>query len=116
MTIQNWSDNIIVAELSDDPQFAEEMASLMDMVKQNCVNVAINLSAVSHLNSSNLSALLRLRKQVLADKYRIILCGVGSRVRGVFGVTGLDKVFEFTDDISTALTSIQIAAGPENAD
>ena len=116
MTIQNWSDNIIVAELSDDPQFTEEMVSLMEMVKQNCVNVAINLSAVSHLNSSNLSALLRLRKQVLAGERRLILCGIDSRVRGVFGITGLDKVFEFTDDISTALTSIQIAAGPGDAD
>ncbi len=116
MTIQNWSDNIIVAELTDDPQFAEEMASLMDMVKQKCVSVVLNLSVISHLNSSNLSALLRLRKQVLAGKCRMILCGAGSRVHGIFGITGLDKVFEFTDDPSTALTSIQIAAGPDDAD
>ncbi|MCK4624629.1 MAG: STAS domain-containing protein [Phycisphaerae bacterium] len=112
MTIQNWSDNIIVAELSNDPQFTEEMVSLTEMVKQNCVNVAINLSAASHLNSSNLSALLRLRKQILAGKCRIILCGVSDRVRNVFSITGLDKVFEFTDDPATALTSIQIATQP----
>ena len=116
MTIQKWSDEIIVAELADDPQFAEEMTSLMEMVKQNCVNVVVNLSAVSHLNSSNLSALLRLRKQVQSGEGRLILCSVGSRVRGVFGVTGLDKIFEFTDDPSTALTSIQIAAKPDDAD
>lgn len=116
MTIQKWSDSIIVAELSDDPQFTEEMVSLTDMVKQNCVNVVINLSAVGHLNSSNLSSLLRLRKQVLAGEGRIILCGIDSRVRTVFSITGLDKVFEFTDDPATALTSIQIAATPEDVD
>lgn len=110
MTIQNWSDNIIVAELANDPQFTEEMVSLTDMVKQKRVNVIINLSAVSHMNSSNLSALLRLRKQVLAGKSRMLLCGVDNRVRTVFSITGLDKVFEFTDDPATALTSIQIAA------
>ena len=116
MTIQNWSDNIIVAELSDDPQFTEEMVSLIEMVKQHCAHVAINLSSVSHLNSSNLSALLRLRKQILAGKCRIILCSIDSRVRNIFDITGLDKVFEFTDDPSTALTSIQIATEPDDAD
>ncbi len=116
MTIQKWSDSIIVAELSDDPQFTEEMVSLTDMVKQNCVNVVINLSAVSHLNSSNLSSLLRLRKQVLAGEGRLILCGIDSRVRTVFIITGLDKVFEFTDNPATALASIQIAATPEDVD
>ncbi len=116
MTIQKWSDNIIVAELSDDPQFTEEMVSLTDMVKQNCVNVVINLSAVSHLNSSNLSSLLRLRKQVLAGEGRIILCGTDSRVRTVFSITGLDKVFEFADNPAIALASIQIAATPEDVD
>ncbi|MDY7010796.1 MAG: STAS domain-containing protein [Planctomycetota bacterium] len=116
MTIQNWSDNIIVAELVDDPQFTDEMVSLTDIVKQNCVNVVINLSAVSHMNSSNLSALLRLRKRVLAGKNRIILCGIDTRVRTVFSITGLDKVFEFADDTATALASIQIAAKPDNAD
>jgi len=116
MTIQNWSDNIIVAELANDPQFTEEMVSLTDMVKQNCVNVVINLSAVSHMNSSNLSALLRLRKQILAGKRRLILCGIDNRGRTVFSITGLDKIFEFTDNPATALASIQIAAKPDDAD
>ena len=115
MTIQNWSNNIIVAELTDDPQFTDEMTELTDMLKAKCAGVAINLAAVSHLNSSNLSALLRLRKLVLAGKCRLILCSVNDHVRSVFGITGLDKVFEFTDDPATALTAIQIANGPEDA-
>ncbi len=109
MTIQKWSDKIIVAELSDDPQFTEEIKSLMDMLEPKCSSVAINLSAVSHLNSSNISALLRIRKRVLAGKCRLLLCSVSERVHSVLTITGLDKIFEFTDDVATALASIQIA-------
>ncbi len=116
MTIQNWSDDIIVAELTDDPQFTDEMTELVDMVKAKCAGVAINLAAVSHLNSSNISSLLRLRKLVLAGECRLLLCSVNDRVRNVFGITGLDKVFEFTDDPATALATIQMADQPEEAD
>ena len=113
MTIQNWSDDMIVAELTDDPQFTDEMTELTDMLKSKCADVVINLASVGHLNSSNLSSLLRLRKLVLAGECRLILCSVNDRVRSVFGITGLDKVFEFTNDPATALTSIQIANDSE---
>ena len=30
MAIQEWSDDIIVADLADDPQFTDEISALMD--------------------------------------------------------------------------------------
>jgi anti-anti-sigma factor len=112
MPIQKWSDEIIVAELTDDPQFAEEMAALTQQLGGKGAHVVVNLSAVSFLNSSNISRLLRLRKQMLGLNRRLILCAVNNQVWGVFLVTGLDKIFEFTGDVSTALASIQLAARP----
>lgn len=112
MTIQKWSDEIIVAEFSDDPQFTDEMGSLIDMVSSRSAHVIINLSAVSHLNSSNISSLLRLRKKLLQDGNRLILCGANNQVFGILEVTGLDDVFEFVEDTPTALAAIHIS-GPE---
>ena len=66
--------------------------------------MALNFAAVGFVNSSNISQLLRLRKHVLAAQKRLILCSVNAQVWGVFQVTGLDKIFEFTNDISTAGT------------
>jgi anti-anti-sigma factor len=111
MTIQNWSEEIIVAEMADDPQFADEMAALAEMLAGKGANVVLNLGAVSFLNSSNISRLLRLRKQMLSGGKRLIICGVNNQVGGVFVVTGLDKIFEFTNDVTTALAKLQLAQG-----
>lgn len=113
MMIQNWSDDIIVAEMGDDPQYSDEMAALAERLTERPANVVLNLGTVSFLNSSNLSRLLRLRKQMLSAERRLIICSVNDQVGGVFVITGLDKIFEFTGDVATALAKIQLAEGPE---
>lgn len=108
MAIQNWSDEITVVELGDDPQFTDEMGALMDILENNATNVALNFAAVGFINSSNVARLLRLRKIMASEKKRLVLCDVNTQVWGVFLVTGLDKIFTFTDDISTALATLQM--------
>jgi anti-anti-sigma factor len=71
-------------------------------------DVIVNLKDVSRLNSSNLAQLLRLRKLVLSRRRRLRICAVGDIVWSVFLMTGLDKLFEFTDDVATSLASLQI--------
>ena len=109
MAIQKWSDNITVVEMTDDPQFTDEIGAVSDSLDDGPTDVVLNLSAVSFLNSSNVARLLRLRKTMLTLGRRMILCGVNAQVWGVFLVTGLDKIFEFTNDVSTALATIQLA-------
>jgi hypothetical protein len=38
----------------------------------------------------------------------LILCAVNTHVWGVFLTTGLNKTFEFADDVSLALAGLQI--------
>ena len=109
MAIQNWSDEITVAELADDPQFTDELNSLEDQLDPKPTSVVLNFAAVSFINSSNVAKLLRLRKMTLGGQKKLILCGVNTQVWGVFLVTGLDKIFDFTNDISTALATLQLA-------
>lgn len=111
MAIQNWSDEITVVELGDDPQYTDELDALMDDLGVRPVDVVLNFAAVGFINSSNVAKLLRLRKMILEGKRRLVLCDVNAQVWGVFLVTGLDKIFEFTNDISTALTTLQMKGG-----
>jgi anti-anti-sigma factor len=113
MTIQNWSDTITVVELTDDPQFTDELNALTEAYEDKPCDIALNMSGVGFINSSNISKLLRLRKLVLSRQRRLILCAVNTQVWGVFLVTGLEKIFEFTKDMSTALATLQLgdAAG-----
>ena len=114
MSIQNWSERIILAELSDDPAFTDDLNALTDeMSNRQDADVVLNFSAVTYLNSSNIAKLLKLRKDVLTAGRRLMLCAISTHVWGVFLVTGLDKIFEFHDDVATALAAMQISADQE---
>jgi len=111
MAIQNWSDDITVVELADDPQFADELTSLMEGLEKKPTDVVLNFGAVGFINSSNVAKLLRLRKLMLSKERKLVLCDVNTQVWGVFLVTGLDKIFDFTGDVATALATLQLAGG-----
>jgi len=108
MAIQQWSDEIMVVELGDDPQFSEDLTSVMDALDKNPSDVVLNFGAVSFINSSNVAKLLRLRKLMITKGRRLVLCDVNTQVNEVFLMTGLDKIFEFIKDISAALAAIQL--------
>ena len=111
MPINEWSDSILIAELTDEPSFSEDMDNLcrrLEDMDEPLPDVIVNAQSVSYVNSSNISQLLRVRKKLLDCGSRLRLCGLNDRVWSVMLVTGLDKVFEFTDDVSTSLASLQI--------
>ncbi|MFA6133044.1 MAG: STAS domain-containing protein [Phycisphaerae bacterium] len=113
MGIQNWSDEITVVELMEDPQFSEDLEALASALEAKTTDVVLNFSTVGFINSSNIAALLRVRKLLHAGRRRMVLCGISPHAWGLFQVTGLDKTFEFTQDVSTALATIQLSPRPE---
>ena len=108
MAIQNWSENITAVDLGEDPLFSDELTSLTESLEKKPNDVVLNFSAVSFINSSNVAKLLRLRKHQITEDRKLVLCGVNTQVWGVFLVTGLDRIFDFTNDISTALATLQM--------
>ncbi len=107
MPIEKWSDRVVVGRLADDPQFSDDMLSIDDAIAKGCCDVVLDLSALRYVNSSNLARLLKLRKN--RAEHRLVLCSVPNQVWGTFLVTGLDKVFEFSDNVATALATLQMA-------
>ena len=111
MGIQKWSDEITVVELSDSPQFADDMTTLLDQLNDTATDVVLNFAGVGFINSSDVAKLLLVRKKMNSLGRRLMICDASSQVCGIFNVTGLEKMFEFTTDIATALTAIQLANG-----
>ncbi|MFO0895207.1 MAG: STAS domain-containing protein [Phycisphaerales bacterium] len=104
-----WSDEILLVELGDEPAFSEEMGALMARLERGETrHIVLDFRNVRVLNSSNLAALLRLRTRVNTLGRRLRLSGVNDKVWGVLLVTGLDKVFEFNEDVAAALASMQM--------
>lgn len=112
MAFQNWSDDIIMGELAEEPNFSEDLTALLGDIEDNPRNVVLNFGAVDFLNSSNIAKLLKLRKTLIAADRRLVLCALNTQVWGVFLITGLDKIFEYTDDTATALATLQLG-GPQ---
>ncbi len=112
MPIQNWSDEITLAELHDDPACTDDLNTLIDMLgTRDAVDLVIDFANVSYLNSSNIAKLLKLRKLVVINAHRkMVLSAINSHVWGVFLITGLDRLFEFTDSVAMGLASVQIDA------
>ena len=110
MPIQNWSEEILLADLQDDPAFSDDINAVLDHIEANPnLDVALNLASVTFLNSSNIAKLLKLRKLVqVNNRRRLKLCGISTHVWGVFLVTGLDKIFDFADDVATGLAGLQM--------
>jgi anti-anti-sigma factor len=107
MPVEKWSDSVVVVHLGDDPRFSEEMEAASGMTPP-CHSAVLDFSAIHYINSSNIASLLRLRRQIHDQNGKLILCNVGNPVWTTFLITGLDKIFEFTENVPTALATIQL--------
>jgi anti-anti-sigma factor len=112
MGTQQWSDDIVIAELADEPALSDELASLCNRIEKapagKVPHVVLNLAGVSYVGSSNIGQLLLLRR-VMGERQRVLkLCSVSDQVWSIFLVTGIDKLFRFAPDPMTALAGIQL--------
>ncbi len=109
MSIKDWSENILLGELQDDPIFSDDLNTLQEMVERRPgVHVVLDFTTVNYINSSNIAKLLKLRKLMSTSSGRLKLCCLNTSAWGVFLVTGLDKIFEFCNDVPSGLASVQL--------
>jgi anti-anti-sigma factor len=110
MSIEQWSETVILAELGDDPQLTDDLVTIIDQCTQDPrQDVLLNMGGANYLNSSNIAKLLKLRKLVtITNQRRLKLAAVNTRIWGVFLVTGLDRIFDFVDDVPSGLAALQI--------
>lgn len=110
MPIQRWSDQIWLVTLGNEPALSEDLIGVRDQAKSsdNAPDIVLDLAGVTQLNSSNLSQLLRLRKLAIDRDTRLKLAAISDGIWAVFLTTGLDKLFDFAGDVTTALAALQI--------
>lgn len=110
MAIQDWAENIVLVDLSQEPEMGDELQEVMEIVRQrgNC-DVVMDFSNADIVTSSSLSKMLKLRKMLTDCGHGLIFCNVAPATKGVFKITGLETIFEFVNDKFTALAEIQLA-------
>ncbi len=73
----DWSENIIVTELADEPQLSEELGLLIERLvafSGKTPSVVVNFTNVTYVNSSNLAQLLKLKKVLGEAGGQLRLC------------------------------------------
>ena len=109
MPLEKWSDSTVVVHLADDPQFTDDVEGVEQcLAAQGKCDAVLDFGSVRFVNSSNIARLLRLRNKMSQQDNRLVLCNLTTQVWGAFLVTGLDKVFTFSDNVPTALATLQI--------
>jgi len=122
--INEWSDSIQVAELQNDPSFAEDMGLLANLYQHaadelkagrtaspRVRDTVLDMRHVQFLNSSNIAQLLRLRKLATLAGAQLRICSVTDRIWGILLATDLDRIFEFSEDVTSALAAMQMGRG-----
>lgn len=108
----DWSDKIVLANLTDEPALSDELASIADRLSSRdggeAPHVVLDFSGVTYINSSNIAQLLKLRKLLGEAGRQLRICGLNDEVWSVLLVTGLDRVFKFEPDTLTALAGLQM--------
>jgi anti-anti-sigma factor len=108
----DWAPGILLSDLADEPELSEELSAVYGQVKKipndKLPSIVLNFAGVAYLNSSQIAALLRLRKRLMEGRKQLILAGLRDQVWSVMLLTGLDKVFQFAPDTMTALARVQL--------
>ena len=111
MTLNQWSEDVLILELQNEPDFSEDTDTLIAKLK-NCdiiaPDVIVDLQQVSTLNSSNLGALIECKKMLAIKDRRMIICNINDSIWSTMLATGLDQVFTFIEDTTTAITSLMV--------
>ncbi|MCE5186300.1 MAG: STAS domain-containing protein [Planctomycetaceae bacterium] len=109
MGIQNWSENMILLNLSREPDMGEELQTVIAQVTANSdLDVVVDFADVDIVTSSSVAKLLKLRKVLYDNNRKLVFSSVRPKTKAIFNITGLDKVFEFVDDQFVALASVQL--------
>jgi anti-anti-sigma factor len=115
----DWSDNIVVIDLADEPALSDELAGIIQRVdgasargKGKVPSVVLNCASVTYVSSSNLAQLLTLSKKLAEAGRSMRMCALNETVRSTFEVTGLAKLFRFAPDPMTALAGLQMEESP----
>ncbi|HUW18440.1 MAG TPA: STAS domain-containing protein [Sedimentisphaerales bacterium] len=111
MSVQNWSEDVILAELQREPQLGEELKTVIDLTNDrgDC-DVILDFSGVDIITSPSLAKLLKLRQTLIDCGHRLILCSVCEFTKSAFRVTGLDGLFCLLDDRATASAELGASA------
>lgn len=115
MSVSEWSEQIIVADLQDEPRFSDDLSGLVERIRQADTppGVVLNFAAVTYLNSSNLAQMIDLHKALEGHEIGLWVCDLNASLQSLFEITGLNNVFQIQANTALALAAMHLGVDPQ---
>ncbi len=106
MSIQRWSDDVILVDLPADLTKHKGLQTVIALLRdEGACDVVVDFSEVQVVGGAWLTQLQKIQRLVKECGHKLTLCGVAPAIRGVFAITHLDDLFEFAADEFIAVAS-----------
>jgi stage II sporulation protein AA (anti-sigma F factor antagonist) len=104
MGIQNFSKDVIVVTLPEQPQYGSELEAVTNILSEAVDrDVVADFGKVEMLTSETICGLMILDRLLRGAGHQLVLCNLSPTIKQIFIRTGLVTVFQFADDELTAL-------------
>ena len=87
----------------DQLQTAELEAEFARLLDEDHVNIIVDLTDVTYVNSGGLRCLVSVWRQARKFDGDVVLCNLSPRITEVFNIVGFDKVFQIHTNRENAL-------------
>lgn len=103
------SGNVVILDLSGriDVDSANLVEVIGECVRDGCVDILCNLEDVEAIDYMGVSVVVIAYKEVVNHQGRIKLSNIPAHLRGVFAISGTDRVIEIYPDEEMALNSFR---------
>jgi anti-sigma B factor antagonist len=99
-----------VVSLTGKVMLGQESAKIEALVRQlvsgGRLNVVMDLAGVTHIDSTGIGRFIACLSQVRRAGGKLRMAAAGGQVREAFRVTRLDTVFQFDQDVESALKNL----------
>jgi anti-anti-sigma regulatory factor len=108
MGIQNFSEDVILITLPEQPQHGDEIDIVNKLLSDSVdFDVMVDFSKVEMLTSGSICGLMILSKLLQGAGRKLVLFNLPSAIQQIFVRTGLISVFDLADDELDAQQRIQ---------
>ena len=108
MGIQNFSEDVLLITLPEQPQHGQEIDIVNKLLSESVdFDVLVDFSKVEILTSGSICGLMILDKLLKGSGRKLVLYNLPSSIKQIFVRTGLLTIFDLADDELDALQYIQ---------
>jgi anti-anti-sigma regulatory factor len=109
MSIQRWSEDVILVDLPETVGKHHELQKVIAMLREEgACDVVVDFSHVHVVGGTWLAQLQKIQRLAQEGGHRLTLCNLAPATRGIFTIARLDHLFEFAEDAFTALAAPQL--------